>query len=387
MDPETAPGVARVDRVTSGPHPLPVAIEATSLLGARTGIGAMTAALLDRFAADPDLAVTGLTVSWRGRRAAADALPPGIAERSLLFPANLAHALWARRTGPQVRGYALVHGPNYVVPPSAGAVELVSVHDFGPWHFPELVTAHARHYYPRLVARALERGAHVHVDSAFVGSEATELLGVSPDRVHVVHLGFDAGVNGDGARGRQLVGRQHYVLAVGTIEPRKDHPTLVAAMAELRSVDPSLALVVAGGDGWGTEAFEASLQANAMTDRVVRLGYVSDRDRADLLAGAACLAFPSRYEGFGIPPLEAMAAGVPVVATTAGSLPEVCGEGARYVAPGQPTELAAAIAEVVTDDDRRTELIAAGRANVARFSWDTMAKEMAGLYRRLVDQA
>ncbi len=363
---------------------------ATSLLGPRTGIGAMTAALLQRFGPDPELDVTGVTVSWRGRGAVADALPAGVSPRSHVFPANLAMRLWMRGIGPRLRGFDLVHGPNYVVPPSPGAVELVSLHDFGPWHFPELVHEHARRY-PRLVQQALDRGAHLHVDSDFVGAEARDILGVPPERVHTVRLGFDGASRPpgdaapDAARGRAVAGHDRYVLAVGTIEPRKDFPTLVAAMAEVAATDPGLRLVVAGGNGWGTEAFEAALAAHHQTERVVRLGYVSDRDRADLVAGARCLAFPSIYEGFGLPPLEAMSLGTPVVTTTAGSLPEVCGDGARYVAPGDPAELAAALVEVDTDDDLRHRLIEAGHRNVERFSWDDMAEEMAALYRRLTD--
>ncbi|MEM9135064.1 MAG: glycosyltransferase family 1 protein [Actinomycetota bacterium] len=371
--------------------PLRVAVEATSVLGPRTGIGAMTAALLERFGPDPTLDVTGVTISWRGRRDAAEALPPGVRPRFQPFPANLAMRLWMRGVGPRLRGFDLVHGPNYVVPPSPGAVELLSLHDFGPWHFPELVHEHARRY-PRLVDQALDRGAHIHVDSDFVGAEARDILGVPPERVHTVRLGFDGpqGPSGasetpdDGSRGRSVAGHDRYVLAVGTIEPRKDLPTLVAAMAQVEAADPTLRLVVAGGDGWGTEAFEAALATHGLTERVIRLGYVSDRDRVDLVAGARCLAFPSIYEGFGLPPLEAMALGTPVVTTTAGSLPEVCGDGARFVAPGAPAELAAAILAVDADDDQRRTLIAAGRRNIERFSWDAMAADMADLYRRLV---
>lgn len=370
--------------MTSPAPPLRVAVEATSVLGPRTGVGAMTAALLERFGPDPTLEVTGVTISWRGRGAAADALPAGITPRSQPFPANLAMRLWMRGVGPRLRGFDLVHGPNYVVPPSPGAVELLSLHDFGPWHFPELVHEHARRY-PRLVAEALERGAHLHVDSDFVGDEARDILGVPPERVHTVRLGFDAPAHTpDPARGRAVAGQERYVLAVGTIEPRKDLPTLVAAMAEVQAADPTLRLVVAGGDGWGTEQFEAALITHGLTDRVVRLGYVSDLDRVDLVAGARCLAFPSIYEGFGLPPLEAMALGTPVVTTTAGSLPEVCGDGARFVRPGEAEELAAAILDVDGDDDLRATLIGAGRRNVERFSWDAMATEMAGLYRHLV---
>ncbi|MEM8922552.1 MAG: glycosyltransferase family 1 protein [Actinomycetota bacterium] len=369
----------------SGDNPLRVAVEATSVLGARTGIGAMTAALLERFGRDRSLAVTGVVVSWRGRSAAAAAMPPGVGHRSLVFPARLAHRLWAWGAWPRVRGFDVVHGPNYVVPPGAGAAELVSLHDFGPWHFPELVTPHARAY-PELVDRALDRGAHLHVDSTFVGQEATSILGVAPERVHAVPLGFEASATGDPARGRHLAGTDHYVVAIGTIEPRKDLPTLVAAMAELQSTTAPT-LVVAGGDGWGTEAFEAAIDTHRAHRWVRRLGYVSDGDRADLLAGAACLAFPSIYEGFGLPPLEAMSAGVPVVTTTAGSLPEVCGDGARYVPPGDASALAAALADVLGDDDEAARLRAAGTANIGRFSWDTMAADMADLYHRLAGGA
>ncbi len=367
----------------AAPRPLRVAVEATALLGPRTGIGAMTDALLRRLGAVPDLDVTGLVVSWRGRTRTAAAMPPGVTSRSLHHPARLAHRRWARGGGPLIRGHDVVHGPNYVVPPAAGAWELVSVHDFGPWHFPDLVTFHARAF-PRLVAEAVRRGAHVHVDSSFVGHEAADILGLAPDRIHTVPLGFDRpgpDEEGDPVRGRALAGTDRYVLAVGTIEPRKDHPTLVAALAHLWADGRDVGLVVAGGDGWGTEAFETALAHHGVGDRVRRLGYVSARDRAHLLAGATCLAFPSRYEGFGLPPLEAMAAGVPVVASDAGSLPEVCGDAALLVPAGDATALATALDRVTTDDALAARLAAAGRVNVDRFSWDTMTDALVGLYR------
>lgn len=263
---------------------------------------------------------------------------------------------------------------------------MVSVHDFGPWHGPELVTAHARAY-PALVARALERGAHVHVDSDFVGREAEEILSISRERIHVVRLGFDSQDEGDPARGRALAGGRSYVLALGTIEPRKDLPTLVAAMARVGEEHGEVRLVVAGPDGWGSEAFDDAVRHHGMGERLVRLGYVADAARADLLAGASCLAFPSIYEGFGLPPLEAMAAGTPVVTTTAGSLPEICGDAARFVEPGDAEALAAELALVLTDPEVGRSLVALGFENVQKFSWDTMAVEMSDLYHRLASDA
>ena len=360
-----------------------VAMEATSLLGPRTGVGAMTSALVERLAASPDVDLTGVLVSWRGRRHFADRLPSSVEAKALAVPARLAHRLWQRIDRPALRGFDVAHGPNFVVPPAPGAVELVTIHDFGPWHNPDRVTPHARAY-PTLVGRALARGAHVHTVSEFVAGEAQELLDLPADRVHTIANGFTSGTAGNRTRGRALGGGD-YVLALGTIEPRKDLPTLVAAMADVWSDHPDVRLVVAGADGWGTEAFEASVDRFDGRDRVVRLGYVSDAERFDLLAGARCLAYPSVYEGFGLPPLEAMGQGCPVVTTTAGALPEVCGDAARFVEPHDPAGLAAALTEVISDDELQGRLVEAGRGRVARYSWERMADAMRALYHRLRD--
>jgi glycosyltransferase involved in cell wall biosynthesis len=346
----------------------------------------MTRAVLERVAAIDGIATTGLLVSWRGRGALEAELPPGVEKRALVFPARLAHQAWRHLNHPVVPGFDVVHGPNFVVPPAAGAAELVTVHDLGPWRFPELVSRHSLAY-PRLLERAVARGAHVHVVSAFVGEEVAD-LGVDPDRIHVIHNGFDAGGaaggSGDPTRGRNLVGGP-YVLSVGTIEPRKDLPTLIRAMAAVWDAQPDLRLAHVGADGWGTSEFDAAVAelTAGQRSRLVRLGYVDDATRADLQAGAELLAFPSIYEGFGLPPLEAMARRTPVVATTAGALPEVCGDAAVLVTPGAPDALAAAIVGVLTDDENRRRLIEAGAEQVRRFSWDATAEGLVGLYTAL----
>jgi glycosyltransferase involved in cell wall biosynthesis len=370
------------------PPPSPalrVGIEATSLLGPRTGVGALTGALLDRLAGDRSLALTAVLVSWRGRGHFQQVVPDGVANKTMMFPARLAHRLWGRLDWPTVGGLDVVNGPNFVVPPGAGAAELVTEHDFGPWRIPDLVTKHARAY-PRLFDRAIHRGADLHVVSDFVASDAVELLGAERQRLHVIHNGFDRGRRGVAGRGLELAGGHPYVVAIGTIEPRKDLPTLVAAMAAVEDAVPDLRLVVAGADGWGTGAFEAALERWGSADRVVRLGYVTDQARADLLAGATCLAYPSIYEGFGLPPLEAMAASTPVVTTTAGALPEVCGDAALLVAPGDVEALASAIVAVATEPAVADDLVAAGHQRLEAFSWDRTASELHDLYRRLADR-
>lgn len=350
----------------------------------------MAAAVLERLALVEDLHVTGLVISWRGRRAVTQALPAGVDARWLRFPARLAHELWQRIDQPSVGGFDIVHGPNFVVPPARGGVELVTIHDFGPWRFPELVTPHSRSY-PRLVDRAVRRGADVHCVSQFSADEAVELLGISRDRVHVVHNGLDASPSTgrlqppDPARAQSLAGGP-FVLALGTVEPRKDLPTLVHALSILRREHQDVRLVVAGPDGWGAEAFDASVVEFGVVDGVVRLGFVPEQDRVDLLAGALCLAYPSRYEGFGLPPLEAMAHRTPVVTTTAGSLPEVCGDAALLVEPGDAEAMADSIAQIINDQDVTARLVEAGEAQVERFSWDRASSELLALYRSLANR-
>ena len=170
-------------------------------------------------------------------------------------------------------------------------------------------------------------------------------LPVAADRVHVIRNGLDSAEPGDGELGRSLIGSP-YVLAIGTIEPRKDYIGLLKAMQQLWRDDSDLRLVIVGAAGWGSDEFEAAVQRAGADDRVVRPGYVDAKTKADLLAGAELLAFPSVYEGFGLPVLEAMQAGVPVVSTLVPAIEEVAAGAALLVPPGHPDELAEAMSSV-----------------------------------------
>jgi glycosyltransferase involved in cell wall biosynthesis len=367
--------------------PLRVAVDATALLGARTGVGVFTHELLSHLP-DHDVAPLAYATSWRGRRDLAGLVPARVSVATLPQAARPLRALWTRFDRPPIEWWTgrvdVVHGPNYVVPPTRRAAAVVTVHDLTFDRHPEMSTRDTLQY-PGLIRRALRRGAWVHTESQFVADEIIERYDVDPGRLVVVPLGLTPPPPADPARGRELAGGDRYVVAIGTVEPRKDHPLLIEAFDALATTDPELRVVVAGPDGWGAEALTARIAASPHRDRIARLGWVSDEDRSALLRGARVLAYPSRYEGFGFPPLEAMSVGTPVVTTDVGALPEVVGDAACLVPPGDADALATAIARVLDDDSARAGLIARGRERVGRFTWSACAAGMAELYHRAAE--
>lgn len=372
--------------------PLKVAADVTPLLTPRTGIGVFVGEMLGHLAARDDLALTGYAVSWRGRDRLAEAVPEGMAVARRPMAARPLHQVWMRADHPRVDRWIgrhdVVWGTNYVVPPTDAAA-LVSIYDLTPVRFPELANAHTRTF-PGLIRRALRRGASVHTMSSFVRDEIVEHFDVAAERVHVVPGGVRATTapekGGDPVTTSALdllSSNTPYILALGTVEPRKDLPTLVAAFDLLAESDTDLRLVIAGADGWGAEALAEAIDNAKFAERIRRVGWVEEADRPALLRNAAVYAYPSLYEGFGFPPLEAMSVGVPVVATRTGSLPEVCGDGAVLVPPRDAEPLADALRHVLDDSNHRADLIRRGHENAAQYSWDGAAGQLATLLASL----
>ena len=264
---------------------------------------------------------------------------------------------WSRAGGPALEvvlgPFDVLHYSDWWTPPQAGGVRATMVHDLVPLRFPEWTQAATRRLHG---AKYRDAGACdvVFVNSRYTGREAVELLGVDPARVRVAYPGVDPVFRPDGLRAE--LGRP-YVLTVATLEPRKNLATLLAAHRLL--ADTELALAVVGAEGWGE-------QPELDVPGVIRLGYVDDAELARLYRGAAAFVYPSRFEGFGIPVVEAMASGVPVVASAHPSLDEASGEVAVRADPGSAEALAAGVRRALAE---REALVPRGLEHAAGFTW------------------
>ncbi|HET7567801.1 MAG TPA: glycosyltransferase family 1 protein [Gaiellaceae bacterium] len=259
-----------------------------------------------------------------------------------------------------VRGVDVLHCPTYYAPTAPRVPLVVTVHDLAVWRRPEAFGAWTRRFVPLAVPRMLRRASRVIAVSEFTRRELVELVGLPEERIAVVPNAVEPefGPEGDAAAGE-------YVLAVGTLEPRKNLPRLAEAA---RAAGHELRVV--GERGWGDVPLAG----------VTWLGRVDDAELARLYRGALCLAYPSLYEGFGIPVLEAMACGTPVVTSRGGGTEEVADGAAVLVDPLDAESIAAGIGEAIS---RRAELREAGLARAAQFSWDDAARRTVELYREV----
>ena len=271
------------------------------------------------------------------------------------------------------------YSPDFVLPPTRRATRtLLTVHGLSFLHYPEHFVPKLVQYLTQVVTRSVARADRVLADSEATRADLIAHLGTEPEKVDVLYSGVDPRFcpqpergEAERTRARYSIGGRPYVLSVGTLQPRKNYVRLIRAFAKLSG---GTQLVIAGGKGWLYE--EILAEAGSHPDRVRVLGFVEDADLPALYRGASLFAFPSLYEGFGLPVLEAMACGAPVVCSDVSSLPEVAGQAALLVDPLNTDGLTAAMARALEDAALRQGMIARGLAQAAQFSWEKAARQL-----------
>ena len=340
-----------------------IALDATYSIGnALSGVGLYSHEILYGLAAaHPDVAFDFCYRSHRYLRARREPLPANARRRLLLDPLS-------------PRGADLFHGLNQRLPRLAARRSIATFHDLfvmtGEYSTPEF-----RVRFAQQAREAAERSDAIIAVSEFTKAQVVSLLGVEAARVHVVHHGtrtlpFAAAIP-----------REPVILNVGAIQKRKNIARLVEAF---EGVKGDWRLVLAGSNGYGAEEILARIAASPARERIQVTGYVSPRELADWYARASIFAFPSQDEGFGMPVLEAMAAGVPVVTSDRSALPEVAGDAALRVDPDDAEALRHALRELTINEDLRRELIRLGIERALTFSWEKAVRETWDVYRKLL---
>lgn len=282
----------------------------------------------------------------------------------------------------------LYHATDFVLPPTRSSTKtIVTVHDLSFERVPESASPRLKAFLQRNVPRSVSRSTHIIADSSATKADLIELYGVKPEKISVVLSGVQIQSSQfDLMTIRKLypILQKPYLLAVGTIQPRKNYARIVAALARLRQKNYDLIFVIAGGKGWLEDSLYAEIERHGLSEYVHFLGYVPDEHLPSLYSGAACVVYPSLYEGFGFPVLEGMGYGTPVITSNVSSLPEVAGDAAILVNPYDVDELADAVTRVIEDTELRAALIDRGYNQVKRFTWQASALQLKAVYDQIL---
>lgn len=368
-----------------------IGYDATPITTGRTGVGSYCYNLLSRLLVLDRPSNFRLFTCGRGRL---DLGQCGLfgRHRHIPLPTRLVYGVWDTFGIPKMErllgALDVYHATNYYLAPTRTAKRVLSIHDITfivrpEWCSDVIVRLFAKHT-PRFAAEA---------DAIITGSEASkkdivERLGLAPNKVFVTLYAADAGYQPvERTRAveevrRELAIQTPYFLYVGTLERRKNVANIVHAFSRI-AADVPHSLLLAGSAGWGYAEIDEVIRASAFSDRIVRPGYVPAALLPSLYSGADGFIFPSRYEGFGLPVLDAMTCGCPVITSTSSSLPEVAGEAALMVEPEDVDALAEAMRRMTLDAELRDTLRTKGLARAAEFSWDRCAAQTLDVYRSL----
>jgi glycosyltransferase involved in cell wall biosynthesis len=376
--------------------PLRVGVEATSLIGPRSGVGHTTASVVEALVTlDEGVEVTLLPVSLRRGSWARDAITPGprvrVARNRL--PGRVAHAVWSRAEWPPAELFCgaldVFWAPNFLLPPLVKAAGVMTIHDIAFVRVPEMCNEDVRRYVdtvPRMAARA----NRIIAPSKFVAGEIASWLPEEASRVRVVQPGVRRAFREKGGgltepRRKDLGVRDPYAVFVGNVELRKNVDVLLQAFTQVKTIHPTSQLVIVGAPGVGWSGISSRHESLLASEDVRMVGYLPDEEVAAIVRGARVFVYPSHYEGFGIPPLEAMACRTPVVAAKTSSLPEALGSHARWVHPDDVDGLASAVGDHFDGQPPASDLEQA-RAWAAGFTWAAAAGKTLDVFSEAIGE-
>lgn len=285
----------------------------------------------------------------------------------------------------------LFHSPDFVLPPVLGNIPtILTVHDLSFSFYPETFTPSLVAYLNRVVPWSVQRARHVLADSDSTRRDLIRLYQTPEDKITVLYSGVHERFSLTVAEEAQAMVRKKYelgnapfVFTVSTLQPRKNHQLLIRAFRAV-AAQTEHNLIIAGGKGWLYEKMVSEVERQDLLRRVHFIGFVDDDDLPALYNAASLFVFPSLYEGFGLPILEAMACGTPVVSSNASSLPEVAGDAAVQISPHDEEAWTRAMLRVIGDEELRARLVAAGHEQTQRFRWADAARQLLDVYARML---
>jgi len=274
---------------------------------------------------------------------------------------------------------------NYLRPSRVSGKSIITVYDMVSERFPETMDKRNRRLLRRFLAKSCRKADAIVTISEFSKREIVDCLGVAPEKIHVALCGIDTKVyfppedEEERKKLTAILAEKYkisgpYILYLGTLEPRKNVDVLLDAFEILHQRFPELKLVVCGGLGWQYEKTLSHLEGLGLRDSIIRTGFIPEEDKRMLYIAAQAFAFPSIYEGFGLPVAEAMACGTPVVCSDASSLPEVAGDACILCSPSDVRAFADSLAKIYTDPDTRNLMISRMKKAIERFTWEQAAQ-------------
>lgn len=283
----------------------------------------------------------------------------------------------------------LLHSPHYTRPILLPCSSIVTFHDMTFFLYPELHTRAKRFFFPRAIRLSARLAEVLIADSESTRRDAMRILGIPPEKITTIPLGISAEfrpisdpVLFEACREKYKL-PQEFILYVGLVEPRKNLPLLLSAFARLKCTEPTVPLVIVGRYGWMYEDIFRQIEELSLKNKVIFTGYVPAEDLPIVYNLARLFVYPSIYEGFGFPPLEAMACGTPVITTSVSSMQENVGDAAILVPPQDEDALVEAMQRLLTDAQLREGLSHKGRQQAAQFTWTRTAQETLRLYRQV----